>query len=242
MKNKIFIMNTMIILLSAAAFVTGQDSALKQANKHYDRGLAAVESAVTKEDLEDAVKEFEEARSLASGWADVYYNLGMVYEKLERYKEAVENLKHYIQLAPDAEDVNEVETMINKIEYKIEKAGEKENKFNVVVGTWDRYDPETRETLDNFTFILKDDGLYVQTFGGTEQGQVTVPANFDGSNLTFTYLDMQSLYSSEVTHTYKLKNPKLMEGTIRVNILSKQQGFPVQLGLNPAMPMELHKR
>lgn len=32
--------------------------------------------------LVDAVKDFEEARSLASGWADVYYNPEIVYEIL----------------------------------------------------------------------------------------------------------------------------------------------------------------
>jgi tetratricopeptide (TPR) repeat protein len=214
----------------------------EKAQKHFDRGIAAVESAKTTEDFEDAAKEFETAKSLARDWPDVYYNLGIVYDNIERYDDAIINLKYYLQLKPAAEDFDEVETMINKIEYKREKAVEKENKFNSVVGTWDRYDPETGETLDNFTFLMKDDELYVQTFGGTGQGMVTEPANFDGSNLSFSYIEKQSQFSSEITHTYTVKNQKLMAGSIRVNVISKQPSFPIQLGLKPAMPMELHKR
>lgn len=240
MKKIILTFQVTLFLLVSSSAIFGQDSDLKNAQKHFDRGNAAVESAVTKEDLEDAVKEFEEARSLASGWADVYYNLGMVYEKLERYKEAVENLKHYIQLAPDAEDVNEVETMINKIEYKKEKATEKENKFNVVVGTWDRYDPETGEKLNSYVIAYKDNNLSVETF--TYSGQISVPVNLDGNKLNFKYLDKQSLYDSEVEYNYTVVDPKYMKGSIRVNVIRKNPGFPIQLGLKPAAPMEMRKR
>ena len=242
MKKKSIAIKLNIILALCAASIFAQNSDLKNAKKHFDRGVAAVESAKSAEDFEDAAKEFETAKSLAKDWPDVYYNLGIVYDNLEKYDDALVNLKYYLQLKPTAEDADEVETMINKIEYKKDKANEKENKFNLVVGTWDRYDPETGETLNNFTFLVKDDGLYVQAFGGTGQGMVTEPANYDGSNLSFSYIEKQSMYSSEVTHTYRIKKEKLMVGTIRVNVISKQPNFPVQLGLKPAFPMELHKR
>lgn len=242
MKKIILLAQINFLLFSLAVSMFAQNLDLKTAQKHFDRGIAAVESAKTTEDFEDAAKEFETAKSLAKDWPDVYYNLGIVYDNLEKYDDALVNLKYYLQLKSSAEDADEVESMINKIEYKKEKANEKENKFNLVVGTWDRYDPETGETLNNFTFLVKDDGLYVQAFGGTGQGMVTEPANYDGSNLSFSYIEKQSMYSSEVTHTYRIKNENLMEGTIRVNVISKQPNFPVQLGLKPAFPMELHKR
>jgi tetratricopeptide (TPR) repeat protein len=240
MKNKIFVMNTIIILLSAAAFVIGQDSALKQANKHFDRGIAAVESALTKEDLEDAVKEFEKAKSFAMDWADVYYNLGIVFEKLDKYKEAIENLQHYLRLSPNAEDTEEVQTMINKIEYKNEKASEKQNKYKDLVGTWDRYDSETGEKLNSYTISYNGNDLEVQTF--TYSGNVSVPVNLDGNKLNFKYLDKQSLYDSEVEYNYTVVDPKNMKGSIRVNVIRKNPGFPIQLGLKPAAPMEMRKR
>lgn len=240
---KIFVLLKInFILVLGVSSLFGQDSDQKSAKKHFDRGIAAIETAETLEDFNDAIKEFETAKTLAPDWADIYYNLGIVYDKAEKYDEAIKNLQHYLKISANSDEIAEIETMITKIEYKNEKATREQNKYKDLIGTWDRYDPETGETLDNFTFLLKDDGLYVQTFGGVGQGLVTVPVSFDGSNLSFTHTDKQSLYSSEVTNTYKVKNPKLMEGTIQVNVLSKQPNFPIQLGLKPAVPMEMRKR
>jgi tetratricopeptide (TPR) repeat protein len=230
---------TLFLFVSSSA-IFGQDSDLKNAQKHFDRGNAAVESAVTKEDLEDAVKEFEKAKSFAMDWADVYYNLGIVYDKLDRYKEAIENLQHYLRLSPNAEDTEEVETMINKIEYKNEKASEKQNKYKDLVGTWDRYDSETGEKLNSYTISYNGNNLAVQTF--TYSGNVSVPVNLDGNKLNFKYLDKQSLYDSEVEYNYTVVDPKYMKGSIRVNVIRKNPGFPIQLGLKPAAPMEMRKR
>ena len=52
-----------------------------EARRNFDRGMAAVEMAKSPADYKDAIKEFEKAAKLAPGWADVYYNLGMVQEK-----------------------------------------------------------------------------------------------------------------------------------------------------------------
>ncbi|MCD4677562.1 MAG: hypothetical protein K8S18_16445 [Desulfobacula sp.] len=52
-----------------------------EARRHFDYGMAAVEMADSSDDYKSAIKEFEQAVGLAPGWADAYYNLGMVQEK-----------------------------------------------------------------------------------------------------------------------------------------------------------------
>jgi hypothetical protein len=93
----------------------------EEAKKHFDRGIAAVEDAKSPEDYDSAIKEFQEAHTLAPGWPDALYNLGMVQEKAGKYGEAIVSLRLYLCLAPDASDVETVKSLINKLEYKTEK-------------------------------------------------------------------------------------------------------------------------
>ena len=91
------------------------------ARRYFDRGQAAVEMAKTSADYEDAIKEFEKAARLAPDWSDVYYNLGLIQEKIGKYDDAFRNLTKYLELSPNASDAGEVKKFIAKIEYKMEK-------------------------------------------------------------------------------------------------------------------------
>ncbi|MBA4389869.1 MAG: hypothetical protein C0399_02905 [Syntrophus sp. (in: bacteria)] len=93
----------------------------KEAQRHFDRGLAAVEVAKTPEDYAQAIEEFRKAQALAPDWPDVYYNLGLVQEKAGKYGDAVVNLKKYLQLAPNLNEAAEVKSLINKLEFKAEQ-------------------------------------------------------------------------------------------------------------------------
>jgi len=73
-------------------------------------------------DYEDAVREFEKAKALAPDWPDVYYNLGMIFEKTGDYEGAINNLKTYLRLAPSSSDAKQVQEMIYKLEYKRERS------------------------------------------------------------------------------------------------------------------------
>lgn len=212
------------------------------AKKHFDRGMAAIETAESLEDFNEAAKEFEAAKSLAPDWADVYYNLGFVYDRIERFDDAINNLKYYLKIVPNAEDAAEVETMINKIEYKKEKTFEKQNKYKDIIGIWDRYDSETGEKLDYYTFSYEDNNLTVKVFAGIGTGFISVPANIVGDKLEFKYLEKQTQYDSEVEYSYTIVDPKLMKGYIRVNVIRKNPGFPVPLGQKLPAPMEMRKQ
>jgi len=80
--------------------------------------MAAVEMV----DYKSAIKEFEQAIKLAPNWPDVYYNLGMVQGTAGNYDEAINNLKKYLELSPEANDAAQVKENINKLEYKRERS------------------------------------------------------------------------------------------------------------------------
>jgi hypothetical protein len=92
-----------------------------EAKRHFDRGMAAVEMAKSPDDFAPAIREFEQAVSLAPNWPDVYYNLGMAQEKAGKYSDAITNLKQYLRLAPNASNAETVKSLINKLEYKVER-------------------------------------------------------------------------------------------------------------------------
>ena len=117
-----------LMLLCAVGTAFGQKIS-DEARRHFDRGMAAVEMAKTPADYEKAVVEFEKAKSLAPGWPDVYYNLGLIQDKAGMYSEAMENLRKYLHLAPDAKDAEAVRTLINKLDYKKEQIGDRYGKL-----------------------------------------------------------------------------------------------------------------
>jgi tetratricopeptide (TPR) repeat protein len=60
-----------------------------EARRHFDRGTAAVELAKSPADYEVAIKEFQQAISLAPEWANAYYNLGKVQAQAEKFADAI---------------------------------------------------------------------------------------------------------------------------------------------------------
>ncbi|MBT0653073.1 tetratricopeptide repeat protein [Geomobilimonas luticola] len=106
------------------------------ARRHMDRSQAALEMAKSPADLEDAVRELQKAVELAPDWADPYYSLGILQNRLERFDDALKNLARYLQLAPNARNAQEVKQLINKIEYRKEKTEKDRKDPNSLVGTW----------------------------------------------------------------------------------------------------------
>ena len=103
----------------------------EEAQKHFDRGMAAVEMARTPEDYVPVIDEFNKARALAPDWPDVYYNLGIIQEKAGKYRDAVDSLRKYLQLVPDSPDAAAIRTLINKSEFKAEQVITDEDALNI---------------------------------------------------------------------------------------------------------------
>ena len=131
------------------------------ARKHFDRGMAAVEMAASSNDYEDAITEFKKAVEFAPGWTNAVYNLAIVQEKAGDYEDAMANLKIVMESATSKEEVAEIRSLINKIEYKVEK--KKEEKYEyvepVAVAVEEETEPivipEINAWVDNLRFYGK---------------------------------------------------------------------------------------
>jgi len=111
----------LIISFAFAQLASGADIP-SDAEKHMMRGEAAVEIAQDESDYKAAIKEFEKATELAPDWANAHYNLAIAQEGAGQYQQAIQNMKRYLELSPDAPDAKEVQKKIFKLEYKMEKA------------------------------------------------------------------------------------------------------------------------
>ena len=99
--------------------------------------------AHTTEDIETALKEFNEAEKIAPNFPDVHYYLGKKYSLLQGNAGRAKNeLKKYLELYPEAPEKDEVNTTIEKLD-KIVK--EKRN-----------------STISGLELITLHDGIYVR--------------------------------------------------------------------------------
>lgn len=96
-----------------------------------------MEMARTSADYDRAIFEFEKAKTLAPYWAEVYYNLSILQEKTEKYDDAIKNLKQYLLLLDSSSsDAAAAKSLINKLEYKRERAEEKSIILSGLIGEW----------------------------------------------------------------------------------------------------------
>jgi len=105
-----------VIFCSVAAF--GQNVYQEEAKRHFDRGIAFMETAKSPADYEAAIREFKQAARLWPDWPDVFYNLACAQEKVGEYGAAEENLDHYILMIPDAGGTEKVKSLIGRLEKK----------------------------------------------------------------------------------------------------------------------------
>jgi hypothetical protein len=94
-----------------------------EARRYMVRGQTAVAEARSAADFEAAAREFEMAARQAPFWPDAYYNLGVLRGKMGLYDDAIKGLEKYLDLSPDADDAEQVKTMVYQLEYKKTKAG-----------------------------------------------------------------------------------------------------------------------
>ena len=81
------------------------------------KGINAVDSAKVPADVDRALDYFKEVNKLAPDFADVHYYLGKTLSMLEgNTRNAVKELKKYLELYPDAPDKENVEADIKRLE------------------------------------------------------------------------------------------------------------------------------
>jgi tetratricopeptide (TPR) repeat protein len=92
------------------------------AERHFVRGQALVESAKDSDAFMRAADEFRAAVRIAPWLADGYYNAAIVLDKAQRYADAIRYLKLYMLAAPSAKDTAEAQRLIYRIEVRQEDA------------------------------------------------------------------------------------------------------------------------
>jgi tetratricopeptide (TPR) repeat protein len=110
----------------------------EEVERHLSRGRAAVKAAKDEQGYLRAANEFRQALKIAPWLADGYYNLGLVLDKGGKYTEAMQNLKLYLIVSPNAADAREVKQLIYEIEYRQEETV-RANQLPDITGTWKRW-------------------------------------------------------------------------------------------------------
>jgi len=91
----------------------------EEARRHVMRA-----EVLTKEGkFDDAVKEYREAIRIAPYFSMLYKAIALNYAELKQYRQAIDNLKTYLDLSPDAPDVRQAKDEIYKWEFMMEKGG-----------------------------------------------------------------------------------------------------------------------
>ena len=124
------------IVLFAAGNSVWAETVSREAQKYMNRGMAAAEIAKSPTGYEEAIREFEQAVSLAPDWPAPYFNLGCVQKEVGKYQEALDNYRKYLELVPNAPDAEQVQTELDQIEYKLEKASEAAKIRSWLEGEW----------------------------------------------------------------------------------------------------------
>lgn len=216
---RIAVISLAIVFCLSIGIVAAQNIS-DEAIRHFDRGQAAVEMATSTAGYEDAIKEFEKAARLASDWPDVYYNLGLIQEKVGKRADAIRNLTKYLELSPNATDYREVKRFIAKMDYKKEKVKAEYDKIKNLLGTWD-------------AFILSGNNAGVQiphpTVITAKNSVIEVnnprcdaigSAQFDGQKLKFKYFYDMNATQDEYEYDMKVITNVLMRGSMNRKTVS----------------------
>jgi tetratricopeptide (TPR) repeat protein len=94
---------------------------------YFNKALDALKNVSSREGLKNVAQLFEIAKALSPEWADVYYNLGLVYEELTYYDKAAENFSKYVNFVKDK---NSVEA--KNVTFRIEENRKKYEKLEYI--------------------------------------------------------------------------------------------------------------
>lgn len=128
------------------------------ARRHMIRGMAAIEMAKSPGELMAAEDEFRMATEIDDHLSNAWFNLAKVQSQLDKYQDAMDSYRHYLDVAPGAADSQSVQNEIIKLEFRQEQM----NKIASRVGTWVGLDGTFYHlTVDGNHMSLKTDSRHV---------------------------------------------------------------------------------
>ena len=128
-----------------------------EAQKHLDRGVAAIEGAKSEEDFKDACAEFAKVLTIAPWFGSGYRPLAIAQDKSDQYDAALKNLEFYLLSQPSSEDTAWAKSLMNKIEYRKEKDA-KESSPEAVAERKQSNDTELIKSLDGARYAYQSRG------------------------------------------------------------------------------------
>jgi hypothetical protein len=164
------------------------------------RHLKRAETAYKLENYKDAITEYENVIKIDPGYADAYYNLAVICEKLQTdyyLQKAIEYYKKYMKLIPAEKD--EITEKIYELEYHAEKKIQDREHFESILGFWrtTNYNLKSGQPdciIEIAPFqgklrikLLQNSKIYTSTFTN-----IVATAELYKESLLFTYTDDKS--------------------------------------------------
>lgn len=198
--------------------VTSAQNAPDEALRYMARGEEAVALAKSASDYEDAVREFEKAVTLAPDWPAAHYNLGLVQEQAGKTEAAITSLRRYLLLAPEAEDAQQVRQLVDRLEYRMERARKESDRLAPILGSWLFYIPEQGKLTDQEHIFTAKNGEISLSIPGL-LGKSPVPVVFDGENVRFRYVMKNPSMDTEYEFVGRMVSPTRLRGEFKHLVL-----------------------
>jgi tetratricopeptide (TPR) repeat protein len=94
---------------------------------YFNKAIELLKNAKSRKDIKIVAQLLEIAKALSPEWADVYYNLGLVYEELTYYDKAAENFSKYVNFVKDKYSVE-----AKNVTFRIEENRKKHEKLEYI--------------------------------------------------------------------------------------------------------------
>ncbi|HEY7585236.1 MAG TPA: tetratricopeptide repeat protein [Candidatus Deferrimicrobiaceae bacterium] len=93
------------------------------------------ESAFNRKDFDEAAARYLDALKIAPWWPEGYFNRALIFGETGRYRKAVEEMRKYLVIVPDAPDARAAQDKIYEWEGLARKAGPQSVESGTSVGT-----------------------------------------------------------------------------------------------------------
>ncbi|MDR0874098.1 MAG: tetratricopeptide repeat protein [Prevotellaceae bacterium] len=136
MKKLILLLSFTTLALSSYAQENNQDEETRRIMKMYNQAGMAMKM----NNIDDAISRYEEIIRLAPDFPDTYMMLGDAYAKktgdVSAVEKAIKAYQQYLQLNPQAENADEVQAVIDQMEYLFGTLHKKEEARANLIGRW----------------------------------------------------------------------------------------------------------
>jgi len=131
---------------------------LQAQNENITKMLDQAQMAVTMGYLDDAIDLYGKILQNNPQYAECYLELGNIYVKkgqddVNAVQNAILNFQKYLELKPKAQNASDVQSSINKLEYVLKKAVQKQDNREFLQGRWASADARNNPN-NNSLFIL----------------------------------------------------------------------------------------